>query len=117
MGGPPQASVWRQSKPAALLADVQVRLAFRSVKAHGPAAVGQFSAIVWSGIMASTWHLWALLRFYHRRAGGSSRSWAWQRRSSIVCPMRRRWENRELLAPVRQRDITSIQSSKATFGE
>ena len=35
---PPQTSVWRQGKRAALLAQVQVRLAFGPVKADGPAA-------------------------------------------------------------------------------
>jgi hypothetical protein len=37
--GPPQTSIWRQSKRAALLAHVQVRLAFGPVKADRPAAV------------------------------------------------------------------------------
>ena len=73
---PPQTSVWRQRKRAALLAHVQVRLAFGPVKADRPAAYGQFSGIVWSCIMASAWDLWADVqpRAMAGLAGGSGRN-------------------------------------------
>ena len=97
---PPQASVWRQRKRAALLAHVQARLASVRSKRTGLPQYGQLSKIVWSCIMASAWHpverdqllpsaCWRLkpqLGPRQRRAP----------RAPHLCPMRRRWGNRRV---------------------
>jgi hypothetical protein len=100
-------------------ADVQVRLAFGPVKPHGLPQYGQLRRIVWSCIMASAWHC-GFLRLYHSACWPAQAAARASPAASSSCPQafaRRAVaeEIYELLPPVRQRDIPTIQTIQSSL--
>ena len=105
----PAAGVRLEAEQARRTAGTRTRLAFRPVKAHGPAAVRAVKRnrlVVHHGLGLAQW---SVISFYHRRAGRlKPQLGPWQRRAPRARPSFARFAARkidELLRPVRQRDI------------